>query len=102
MLHVVVTMTVKEGRLEEFLALCRELRPKVLAEPGCLAYDYTREIPGPFGGGPGRAGKIILLELWESMEALEAHLMAKHMKETGARMAELRSSVEVRCAEPIF
>jgi quinol monooxygenase YgiN len=101
MLHVVVTMTVKEGRMEEFLALCRQLRPKVLAEPGCQAYDYTREVPGPFGGSPA-PGRVILLERWESLEALKVHLTAKHLKETGARMAELRASVEVRCTEPIF
>ena len=101
MLHVVVTMTIKEGRMEVFLDLCRELRPKVLAEPGCLAYDHTREVPGPFGR-PVDANRVTLLERWASPEALQAHLAAKHLKETGARMADLRASVEVRCTEPIF
>jgi quinol monooxygenase YgiN len=101
-LHVVVTMMVKEGRMEEFQGLCRELRPKVLAEPGCLAYDYTRDLAGPFGGRGLEPNRVTLLERWESLEALKVHLTAKHLKETGARMAELRASVEVRCTEPIF
>jgi quinol monooxygenase YgiN len=102
MLHLVVTMIIKEGRMAEFQEVCRWLRPQVLAEPGCLAYDYTRDAPSPLD--PGKAlepDRITLLERWESPAALQAHMQAPHMKEAGARMKELRASSDVRILEPI-
>jgi quinol monooxygenase YgiN len=103
MLHVVVTMRIKQGRMEEFLAACKELRPLVLGEPGCLAYDYTRDVPSPFDAQPRtEPDRITLLERWESLDALRAHLATPHMKAAGAKMKDLRESSEVHLTESIF
>jgi len=103
MLYVLVTMVIKEGRMQEFLALCAELRPQVLREQGCLAYDYTRETASPIGiQEPLEADRITLIERWESMDALRAHLETPHMKEAGPRMRDLRASVTARIVEPVF
>lgn len=103
MLHVIVTMEIQEGRMDAFLALCEALRPQVLAEPGCLAYDYTREVAAGLGIQEAvEANRITLLERWESPEALRKHLEAPHMKEAGPRMKELRASVTARVCESIF
>ena len=103
MVHVVVTMRIKEGRMPEFLAACAELRPQVLREPGCLAYDYARDAASPRDPQPPlEADRITLLERWESLDALRAHLETPHMQAAGARMKDLRASVEVRFLEAIF
>ncbi len=103
MLHVIVTMRIKEGRMPDFLAACAALRPLVLQEPGCHAYDYTRDAESPFGSHPPvEADRITLLERWESLDALKAHMEAPHMKAAGPRMQELRASVEVRLTEALF
>ncbi len=44
MIYSIVTMIIKKGKMDEFLAECAKIRPLVLAEKGCLMYDYTREI----------------------------------------------------------
>jgi quinol monooxygenase YgiN len=103
MLHILVTMMVKEGRMEDFLAVCAELQPSVLKEPGCRAYDYTREIPSPLGTQePIDPNRITLLERWESLDALKAHMETPHMKQAGLKMKDLRTSVTVRVVESIF
>lgn len=103
MLRIIVTMKIKEGRMPEFLALCRELRPLVLKEAGCLAYDYTREISSPLGiQEPIEPDRVTLLESWESLDALKAHMETPHMKAAGPKMKDLRSSVVARVLEPIF
>jgi quinol monooxygenase YgiN len=103
MLHILVTMLIKEGRMKDFLSLCEELRPLVLQEKGCLTYEYTREVPSPLGiQEPLETNRITLIERWESMDALKAHLEAKHMKEIGPRMKDLRSSVTARVLESVF
>ena len=103
MIHILVTMVVKEGRMKEFLSIGEKLRSQVLKEKGCLAYDYTREIASPLGiQEPVDPDRITLVERWESVEALKAHMDAPHMKELGPKMGDLRSSVVARVVEPIF
>lgn len=103
MVHVIVTMRIKEGRMQEFLAACKELRPLVLKEKGCLAYDYTRDTESPRGPlAPLEANRITLLERWESLEALKAHLATPHMKASGDRMKVMREGEELRFTESIF
>ena len=103
MLNVIVTMLVKEGRMQEFLEVCRKLRPLVLQEEGCLAYDYHREIPSPLGiQEPIDPNRVTLVERWASVEALQAHMETPHMKEAGPKMRELRAGVVARVLEPIF
>jgi len=103
MVHVIVTMRIKEGQMQAFLSACEELRPQVLQEPGCLAYDYTRDAASPKGRKePLEADRITLIERWESMSALKAHLETPHMKAAGAKMSDMRSSTELRFTESIF
>jgi quinol monooxygenase YgiN len=103
MLNVIVTMKIKEGRMQDFLTVCGELRPLVLKEKGCQGYDYLRDTASPLGiQEPVDADRVTLLERWESVEALTAHLATPHMKEAGLKMKELRSSVSARVFEPIF
>ena len=103
MLHILVTMMVKEGHMKEFLAVCEELRPLVLREKGCQAYDYARETASPLGiQEPIETNRITLIERWESMDALKAHMETPHMKAAGLKMKDLRSSVTARVAESIF
>ena len=103
MIHILVTMMVKEGCMKEFLTLGEKLRREVLKEKGCHAYDYTREISSPLGiQEPVDPNRITLVERWESLEALKAHMDAPHMKEFGPKMSDLRSSVTARVGESIF
>jgi len=103
MVHVIVTMRIKEGQMPAFLTACAELRPQVLQEPGCFAYDYTRDAASPRGGQqPIEADRITLIERWESMDALKAHLETPHMKAAGAKMTDMRASIELRFTESLF
>jgi quinol monooxygenase YgiN len=103
MLHVIVVMRIREGRMQDFLAACEELRPLVLAEAGCHGYEYTRDAVSPFNPEqPLEADRITLLERWESLEALKAHLETPHMKAAGAKMKGMRASVDLRLTESIF
>lgn len=103
MIYVMVTMEVEEGRMEEFLRLCGRLRPLVLAERGCLGYDYVRETSSPLPiQEPVDRNRITLVERWESVEALEAHRGAPHMAEFGPQMNRLRSKVTARVGESVF
>lgn len=60
---------------EESLASMKEaiqvMETASRAEPGCHEYVFSQETSNP--------EKVRILELWESMEALEAHFGEPHM-----------------------
>ena len=103
MVYVVVTNKIVKGKMKEFLAACEEVRPHVLAEKGCLAYEHVREVRSPLGiQEPIDPDRITLVERWESLAALEAHSKAPHMAPFAARVKGLRESVTARVCETIF
>jgi quinol monooxygenase YgiN len=103
MIYVVVTMKIAKGRMNEFLDACREVRPHVLRERGCLGYEHTREVASPLGiQEPVDPDRITLVERWDSLAALQAHGKAPHMATFAARVKGLRESVVARVGETIF
>ena len=103
MLHVIVTMTIKLGRLDEFLTLARQLAPLVHAEKGCIRYEYTLDTASPLSiQGAIDDHRVTLIEQWESAAALADHLQAPHMKQYGPAMGALRTgAVAARVTRPI-
>jgi len=103
--HVVVTMQIQHGKVDEFLRAVKELTPYVLKEPGCLAYDFTREVASPLGiQEPIDDHRITLIERWESMAALETHAnpageQEPRREELAETMRGLRTSVTARVTE---
>ena len=103
MIYSVVSMTIKPGKMEAFLAESRKVRPLVLAEDGCLMYDYTREIDsGSDRQEPIDPNRVTLFEKWASLEALETHSAMPHMTEFVARVGPMRESVVIRTGTEAF
>ena len=103
MIYNSVTMIIKKGKIEEFLVECQKIRPIVLAEFGCLMYDYTREIhSGSERQEPVNSDRITLYEKWESIESLNMHLNTQHMKEFVLRVAPMRENVIIRTGTEAF
>jgi len=70
---VVVSETIKEGQLGAFLDYMREMIRLTKEEAGCIAYDFYTAVDG--------SGEVVLVEIWESKEALDLHLQTEHFKE---------------------
>lgn len=103
MIIVTVTSEVKEGCMEAFLAACEALRPKVLAEEGCLIYEHTVPIAWPLDSdAPINSNRVILVEVWESEEALSRHAGVSHGKQFAQEVRPLRNSVSVTAARTVF
>jgi len=72
-------------RLERFclaraLAEFKKVVPKVMAEEGCFEYAPMVDLPTGIGAqAPSQDRVVTVVEKWESVDALEAHLMAPHM-----------------------
>jgi quinol monooxygenase YgiN len=100
MIHVIATIAIKGSRAE-FLEILRANVPKVLAEDGCVRYEPAVDTPSGLGPQvPPRDDRVVILESWESLEHLQAHLQAPHMRAYKAAVADLVDGVELQVLEP--
>ncbi len=80
MIHVIATIELNAGCQENFLKILNENVPLVKAEQGCLAYEPTVDVepslPIPVAV---RENVVTIIEVWENLEALHAHLKTTHM-----------------------
>jgi quinol monooxygenase YgiN len=101
MIHVIATITVHPGRRAEFLEHFHRLMPLVHAETGCLEYgpaiDIHTGLPNPV---PLREDVVVIVEKWENLDTLKAHLVAPHMHDYRTRVKELVIGTELQVLAP--
>ena len=96
MIDVVAVIRVKEGKVEELLQKLKDNIPAVLGEDGCVAYYPTVDADAGVPAQDLNPNEVTVLEKWESIEALHAHLQAPHMVAYRKRVADLVESVRLR------
>ena len=103
MIHVVAVITAKPGKREEILRHFRANVPAVHAEKGCIEYGAALDAENalPFQTKWG-ADTFVVIEKWESMDALKAHAAAPHMAAYGAKTKELIASRVIHILSPAY
>jgi quinol monooxygenase YgiN len=99
MIAVIATIETAPGRRNDLLAVMRGLVPKVRAEEGCLEYAPMIDVPNGLGV-PVRDNVVTMIEKWENLAALEAHLKTPHMGEFRRQTEPLRLSLSLQILEP--
>jgi quinol monooxygenase YgiN len=101
MIVVLATIELNAGKRTEFLAEFRKIVPKVRAEAGCHEYfpaiDTASGLPVQ---GPAREDVVVVIEKWESVAALEAHLIAPHMMEYRPKVKDFVKKVYLQILAP--
>jgi quinol monooxygenase YgiN len=101
MIHVIAVVTAKPGKREEVLKHWRQIVPAVRAEKGCIEYgaavDADPALPVQTQYGPDT---FVVVEKWESMDALRAHAAAPHMAAYGVKTKELLASRAIHILNP--
>ncbi|MHB1308744.1 MAG: putative quinol monooxygenase [Limisphaerales bacterium] len=101
MIHVIATIRLAAGQREAFLTRFHALVPRVHAEKGCLEYGPAVPAPTTLLGNPANEpDTVVVVEKWESLPALEAHLATPHMQEFFAEMKELMKNVQALVLQP--
>lgn len=86
-INVVANLTVKEGSGPAFEEAVAAARPEILANPACLKYDLQRQRRSETD--------YVMLETWESTDALKAHGQSEAFGRLGAKLAGLVSAAPV-------
>jgi quinol monooxygenase YgiN len=101
MIHVIAVITAKPGKREEVLKHFRANVPAVRAEKGCIEYgaaiDAEPALPVQTKWGPDT---FLVIEKWESLEALKAHAAAPHMAAYAAKVKDLLAGRVIHILSP--
>ena len=99
--HVMAVITAKAGLRDDILAAFRANVPAVRAEKGCIEYQATIDSEG-VGSLQTRFGDdtFVVVEKWESLDALKAHAAAPHMAAYAARTKDMIASRAVHVLSP--
>ena len=101
MIHVIAIITAKPGQREKVLEAFRANVPAVRAENGCIEYGATVDADG-LGSFQTRVGgdTFVVVEKWESVDALKAHAAAPHMAAYAAKTRDLLADRVIHVLSP--
>lgn len=101
MIHVIAILTAKPGLRQAVLDAFHANMPAVHAETGCIEYGPAIDAEG--------AGRIqtalgpdtfVVLEKWESLEALKAHAATAHMKAYAEKTKDMLADRVIHVLSP--
>ena len=101
MIIVIATIELAAGRRDDFLNAFHQLVPTVQQEAGCLEYGPTVDVVTDISAQQSpRENVVTIVEKWESVSALKAHLTAPHMAEYRTAVQDLVVGMTLQILEP--
>jgi quinol monooxygenase YgiN len=99
--HVLAIITAKPGMREAVLEAFRANVPAVRAEQGCIEYQATIDIEGAGAiQTPIGPDSFVVVEKWESLDALKAHAAAPHMAAYAAKVKDMLAGRVIHVLSP--
>ena len=75
MIHVIASIRARSGQRDALAEAFRKILDRVRAKPGCLEYGLAVHAPsGLAGQAPYSEHELTIVEKWEDLAALHAHL----------------------------
>lgn len=99
MIHVLASITVKKDGLTEFLEIFNANIPEVMQEKGCVEYTPAIDVNSSLPSQEFDANVVTIIEKWQSLEDLQAHLVAPHMLSYREKVAALVEKVSLKVLE---
>ena len=100
MVVVIAAIELREGKRSTFVDEFRKVVPLVRAEDGCIEYMPTLDVDTDIPVQVSDPNQVTIVERWESLDALKAHLAAPHMTAYRERVSEMVVSLTVRVLAP--
>jgi len=101
MIYVIATIHLNDGHRDAFIQAFNDNVPHVLAEDGCIAYAPVVDTDARLEKQPPlRSNVVVVVEQWESVEHLHAHLAAPHMDTYRKNVTGMVDRVELQVMEP--
>ena len=96
MVKVTAVCYVEESKVADFLTIAKELVEKTNSlDKGCIKYELCKSTSDPL--------HFVVLEEWESQNALDVHMKAQHFIDLVPKLGEQTSKpIELTIVEKVF
>jgi len=101
MINVIASIQIKEGHLSDFVKIFKSNIPKVIEEKGCIEYVPTVDVPTGLPPQELNTNVVTIIEKWNSLEDLMAHLSAPHMLVYREKTKTLVEKMSVKVLEEV-
>ena len=99
MVHVLASISVKADKMDQFLEIFKANVPNVRAEEGCIYYAPCMDTKTDISVQELDGSVVTVIEQWESVDHLNAHLAAPHMLEYGKKTKEMILNLSLKILE---
>ncbi len=99
MIHVIASVHIKPGRVAEFIEIFNANIPEVLKEKGCIEYAPAVDVPTGIPPQDLDENLITVVEKWNSVEDLKAHMVAPHMEVYHENVKDMVEKVSLKVLE---
>ncbi|MCX5813929.1 MAG: putative quinol monooxygenase [Proteobacteria bacterium] len=96
MIHVIASVRVKAGRINEFLEIFKSNAPKVIEEKGCIQYLPAIDIDSGLPPQIFDEHVVTIIEKWENLDALRDHLATPHMLAYKEKVKDIVENVSLK------
>jgi quinol monooxygenase YgiN len=99
MIQVIASIELNDNCRDDFLEIFKGNVPAVKAEDGCISYTPTVDIDSGMEIQDVNSNVVTIIEAWESLEHLHAHLKAPHMDSYREKVKGMVKSVSLKVLE---
>jgi quinol monooxygenase YgiN len=101
MVHVIASIQVKPGSIKEFIDVFKTNVPNVLAEKGCIDYLPTIDLDAGLPPQQLAANTVTIIERWERLEDLHAHLKTPHMLAYREKVKDIVQEISLKVLQEV-
>jgi quinol monooxygenase YgiN len=91
-IYVIAEVRVKPGTADKAIAAARACVAETVKEYGCISYDMHQSVTDP--------ARLVLVERWETQDALKRHFDTPHFKAWRAAGPEFVAERKVEVVTP--
>jgi quinol monooxygenase YgiN len=96
MITVIASIAIKEGKLSDYLRILKANVPLVRNEKGCIEYVPATDFETGLAAQILDKNIVTILEKWESLDALNAHLASPHMLDYREKVKDIVVRVSIK------
>lgn len=96
MIHVIASITIKDGMKDEFLQIFKANVAHVVKEQGCIEYRPAVDAVTGIDAQILDENMVTVIEKWDSVDDLKVHLTAPHMLAYREKVADMVEGVVLK------
>ena len=101
MITVIVSITVRQQRKDEFIAIFNANVPAVRAEAGCIEYYPAIDIDTGLDRQSLDHNLITIVEKWSDIESWKNHLTTPHLRAYPQQVKDMVEGVTLKVLQPV-